>query len=161
MARDSAYVAVYDMSDDRERTRVATVLEGFGLRVQFSAFELRLSPATRQTLLRRLEDLKLQTGFLYLYRRAGHQDRTAIGVAPADTLAESNHAWVIAAPAPRPKAAPNAPRSTRPPPCPRPTKPPLAEPARSWTNPVLPDGFKREIGTPTTASPRISPSQTS
>jgi len=95
MPRDASYVAVYDVSDDRERSRVAAVLEGFGLRVQFSAFELRLTPATKRTFLRRLQDLKLATGFVYLYRRAGSQDRVAVGNVPEDTLAEANHAWVV------------------------------------------------------------------
>lgn len=95
MPRDAAYVAVYDVSEDRERDRVAKVLEGFGMRVQYSAFELRLTPATRQTLLRRLAALELKSGFLYLYRRAGHRDRTAVGEAPADPLDESRHAFVI------------------------------------------------------------------
>ncbi|HEY5481563.1 MAG TPA: CRISPR-associated endonuclease Cas2 [Verrucomicrobiae bacterium] len=39
MARTADYVAVYDVSNDAERTRVAKVLEGFGIRVQMSAFE--------------------------------------------------------------------------------------------------------------------------
>ncbi|MBI4664156.1 MAG: CRISPR-associated endonuclease Cas2 [Verrucomicrobia bacterium] len=95
MPRDAAYVAVYDVTSDRERTRLAKVLEGFGLRVQYSAFELRLTPATRKTLLRRVEDLKLESGFLYLYRRAGNHDRAAVGQVPDDPLAETEHAFVV------------------------------------------------------------------
>ncbi len=38
------YVAAYDVSCDRRRTRVATVLLGFGVRIQYSVFEVRLEP---------------------------------------------------------------------------------------------------------------------
>lgn len=95
MPRDAQYVAVYDVSADRERDRVAKVLEGFGMRVQKRAFELRLTSATHQTLLRRVEALQLQSGFLYLYRRAGGHDRTAAGTVPEDPLAEDRHAFVL------------------------------------------------------------------
>jgi len=95
MPRESKYVAVYDVSDARERRRLAGVLEGFGLRVQESAFELRLTPAGRQTLLRRVEALRLQSGFLYLYRRAGGADRAAAGRVPEDPLGEDRHAYLF------------------------------------------------------------------
>jgi CRISPR/Cas system-associated endoribonuclease Cas2 len=95
MPRESKYVAVYDVSDARERRRLAGVLEGFGLRVQESAFELRLTPAGRQTLLRRVEALQLQSGFLYLYRRAGGDDRAAAGRVPEDPLGEDRHAYLL------------------------------------------------------------------
>jgi CRISPR/Cas system-associated endoribonuclease Cas2 len=95
MPRDSKYVAVYDVSDARERRRLAGVLEGFGLRVQESAFEMRLTPAARQTLLRRVEALQLQSGFLYLYRRAGGDDRAAAGRVPEDPLGEDRHAYLL------------------------------------------------------------------
>lgn len=96
MGRAASYVAVYDLSDGRERNRTAKVLEGFGLRVQYSAFELRLTPSTRQNLLRRLEELKLASGFVFLYRRASGRDRAAVGTVPENFLDEPNHAWVVA-----------------------------------------------------------------
>ncbi|MCP5517575.1 MAG: CRISPR-associated endonuclease Cas2 [Verrucomicrobiales bacterium] len=134
MPRDASYVAVYDVSEDRERDRVAKVLEGFGMRVQYSAFELRLTPATRQTLLRRLEALELKSGFLYLYRRAGHRDRTAIGQAPADPLDEANHAYVFTAETPPPRETkPPRLKSKRAPAPPIPPRTPAAP-----FNPVFP-----------------------
>ena len=39
MARTADYAAVYEVSSDSERTRVAGVLEGFGIRVQMTSFE--------------------------------------------------------------------------------------------------------------------------
>lgn len=46
-------IASYDISDNRRRTSVAKILEGFGVRVQYSVFECDLS--ARQ--LERLEGL--------------------------------------------------------------------------------------------------------
>ena len=96
MAKLLSYVVVYDVSEDRERTRTAKVLEGHGVRVQQSAFECLLTPAARRTLLRQLDGLKLQSGYVYLYRRAGGRDRLAAGCPPANPQDEANHAIVFA-----------------------------------------------------------------
>lgn len=37
-----AYVIAYDISDDRERERIAEILGGFGHRVQYSVFEVNV-----------------------------------------------------------------------------------------------------------------------
>lgn len=96
MPRWNSYVAVYDVTEDRERNRVAKILEGFGLRVQYSAFELRLTPSQRQTLIRHLQEVALKTGFVYLYRRAGGHDRSSVGNLPDNPLADDRHAFVVA-----------------------------------------------------------------
>lgn len=44
-------VVAYDIADDRRRTRVARLLEGYGERVQKSVFECELDPQ-RETALR-------------------------------------------------------------------------------------------------------------
>jgi CRISPR-associated endonuclease Cas2 len=41
------YLAVYDVSQDRERVKVVGILERHGVRVQKSAFEMPLAEATR------------------------------------------------------------------------------------------------------------------
>lgn len=62
------YVAVYDISDDRERRKVEKILKGFGFRVQKSVFECRLEPKIKQKLIRKLNTLNIQTGFVKIYR---------------------------------------------------------------------------------------------
>lgn len=37
------YLICYDIEDDRERTRVARLLESYGQRVQYSVFEVHLA----------------------------------------------------------------------------------------------------------------------
>jgi CRISPR-associated protein Cas2 len=40
----SRFIATYDISDNRQRTRVARVLDRYGTRLQFSVFEVWLDP---------------------------------------------------------------------------------------------------------------------
>ncbi|NJN04871.1 MAG: CRISPR-associated endonuclease Cas2, partial [Leptolyngbyaceae cyanobacterium RM1_1_2] len=37
-------LVVYDISDDRRRTKLATFLEGYGRRVQYSVFDVLFEP---------------------------------------------------------------------------------------------------------------------
>ncbi len=48
------YVVIYDISDDKRRRRVFDLLEGYGRRVQFSAFECVLSDTKFLELQKRL-----------------------------------------------------------------------------------------------------------
>lgn len=68
MARSSKYVVIYDVSSDNERNRLSKVLEGFGFRVQKSAFECVLTRFTRNSLIEEIETLALETGFVNIYR---------------------------------------------------------------------------------------------
>jgi CRISPR-associated protein Cas2 len=49
------YLVTYDVADDRRRRQVATLLEGYGRRVQWSVFECVLDPAQFDELRRRLK----------------------------------------------------------------------------------------------------------
>ncbi|MDQ3775514.1 MAG: CRISPR-associated endonuclease Cas2 [Pseudomonadota bacterium] len=51
------WVIAYDIADDRRRAHVARVLEGHGLRVQWSVFECRCNRTEMQALRRRLLEL--------------------------------------------------------------------------------------------------------
>lgn len=48
-------VVVYDIEDDRARTRVATLLEGYGRRVQKSVFECSLGERELKELVGRMQ----------------------------------------------------------------------------------------------------------
>jgi CRISPR-associated endonuclease Cas2 len=95
MNRGGLYLAVYDVAQDRERNRLASVLEHYGVRVQKSAFEVRLSKAHRDFLLRQLNGLGLQSGWVVLYRVDEGARRHVAGQAPANPLAEDLHAYVL------------------------------------------------------------------
>ena len=95
MSRAAKYVAVYDVSDDRERNRVAKILEGFGVRVQKSAFECQLTRGSAATLERKLKELELKEGFIFLYRLQPNARRLAVGTVPPNPLDDANYAFVI------------------------------------------------------------------
>jgi CRISPR/Cas system-associated endoribonuclease Cas2 len=63
--------------------------------VQFSVFELRLTRGQREQLLRALGELKLQTGFVSLYRWDSSAKRHEVGQAPPRPHDESLHAYVL------------------------------------------------------------------
>lgn len=89
-------MVTYDISDDRERARVAKVLEGFGVRVQESVFECRLTVAYRNTLIERLNKLKLDSGYIHLYRLRRFTERVVIGEAPPPPVFDDeNYAVVV------------------------------------------------------------------
>lgn len=50
----NTYLICYDIEDDRERTRVANLLESYGQRVQYSVFEVHLARGSD------LEELKIK-----------------------------------------------------------------------------------------------------
>jgi CRISPR-associated protein Cas2 len=112
MAYPGKYVIVYDMTANRERHRVSRVLEGFGFRIQKSAFECLLSTRLRAKLRRRLEGLQLSTGFIYMYRVNENAKRIEIGRCPATPFDDSHYAYVICGPSPQKSAHPETPQKT-------------------------------------------------
>lgn len=62
-------VVSYDIPDNRRRTRLAHVLEDFGVRVQRSVFECLLEIAQLETLRRRIAaELDLEKDTVRIYR---------------------------------------------------------------------------------------------
>ena len=51
------YLVCYDTPSDSRRTRLATILSGYGERVQFSVFECDCTPRRLEELLARIDDL--------------------------------------------------------------------------------------------------------
>jgi CRISPR-associated protein Cas2 len=64
------HLVVYDIEDDRVRSRIATILEGYGRRVQESVFECRLELREVEELTARLkrELQRPETGEIRIYR---------------------------------------------------------------------------------------------
>ena len=49
------YLIAYDVCDDRRRSRVATILQSYGCRLQYSLFQVDISPARLERLAAQLE----------------------------------------------------------------------------------------------------------
>lgn len=59
--REQAWVIAYDTPSNRRRRKLAKLLEGYGVRVQWSVFECRLRRQQIQQLQQRLERLIVST----------------------------------------------------------------------------------------------------
>lgn len=73
------YAVVYDISDDIERNRVQKVLKNFGFRIQKSVFECRLDKKSKKELIEKLKELKIETGFVKMYKLEFYFTPTVIG----------------------------------------------------------------------------------
>ena len=93
MSNFSRYVIAYDISSQRERSRVSRVLSGYGFRVQKSVFECSLSAGGKARLEAELEELDLQSGFLHIYHLNKQAKRSEIGKAPPSP--DSSFAFVV------------------------------------------------------------------
>ncbi|MDU9047763.1 MAG: CRISPR-associated endonuclease Cas2 [Candidatus Electrothrix sp. Rat3] len=82
MSNFSRYVIAYDISNQRERSRVSKTLSGYGFRVQKSVFECSLSTGGKAKLEEELEQLDLQSGYLHIYHLNKQAKRSEIGKAP-------------------------------------------------------------------------------
>ncbi|GEM_PF-1296212 len=97
MTRPAAlFLAAYDISLQRERVRVARVLSGFGVRVQRSVFEIRLTRADHVRLTRTLQELQLESGTVLIYRALDSVPAESIGQSTETPVSEEHHAWVLA-----------------------------------------------------------------
>ncbi len=97
MPRAANYLVCYDVTEDRERNRVAKVVEAFGLRIQFSVFECRLSRTALADLCRQLESLQITTGSIAVCRLDDRARRYQFGTPyTAEPLAgAATHALVV------------------------------------------------------------------
>ena len=94
MTKVGHYVIVYDISDNRERHKVSKTLEGYGFRVQKSAFECLLSRSGRNRLQDKLFSLNIKTGFVTIYQISANAQKIDIGKVPENNIDEG-HAFIV------------------------------------------------------------------
>ena len=90
----SCYIAVFDVTEDRERARVAKVLEGYGVRVQKSVFECRLNRSGLRRLEQELTGIGLSSGGCIVYRVGAQFQRTQIGLENESVKGSDDHVFV-------------------------------------------------------------------
>lgn len=90
MSNFSDYAVVYDISENRERFRVAKVLKGYGFRIQKSVFEVRLTKSGKERLIQNLEKLEIKTGFIKIYRLEYSYKSPIIGVKEGEDIDGGN-----------------------------------------------------------------------
>ena len=82
------YQVTYDVSDDRIRMAIASILEGYGRRVRHSVFECRIDSDTAQSLGSRLAEALVspENGGVRIYRVCGAclSESSAVGADVTD-----------------------------------------------------------------------------
>ncbi len=95
MSRDSLYLLIYDIAKDQSRTKAAKIVEGYGTRVQKSAFECRLTRGMKARLLKSLEAVELSgEDSIALYRLA-KTPAHVLGYQADNPQSEDRHAIVL------------------------------------------------------------------
>lgn len=94
MSGVSDYAVVYDITSDAERARVDKALKGFGFRVQKSVFECRLNKKGKEDLIEKLKKLKIETGFIKVYRVEYSSKEIVIGEKKESDIDDGN-AFII------------------------------------------------------------------
>jgi CRISPR-associated protein Cas2 len=82
------HLVVYDIEDDRVRNRIATILEGYGRRVQESVFECRLELRELEELTARLKRESQQSGKgdIRIYRICSNCMDASFGIGEVKTF---------------------------------------------------------------------------
>ncbi|MGI6393641.1 MAG: CRISPR-associated endonuclease Cas2 [bacterium] len=93
--RTGKYVIAYDISCNNERSRVSKILLGFGFRRQKSVFECVLSATDKKKLIEKLAKLKIETGFIKIYKQEYCFQSQTIGNAPENDP-DKGHAFIVA-----------------------------------------------------------------
>jgi CRISPR-associated protein Cas2 len=80
-------LAVYDIADPKRLTKVAKTLEGWGSRVQYSVFELKITPPQLKTLheqINKIIDSQTDSVRYYIICESDWQKRGKLGVSYFD-----------------------------------------------------------------------------
>jgi CRISPR-associated endonuclease Cas2 len=93
-SKTTEYLFAYDVTDNRERRKVEKLLHNYGFRRQYSVFICRLTRSGKSRLMRELNALMLQTGFVLIARLAHNCHTETVGAtAPADP--DQNYAFIL------------------------------------------------------------------
>jgi len=62
------YLVIYDIGDDKRRKKLVKLLEKYGFRVQYSAFECVLNLSSKHELIKEMDKLKEDKDSIRLYK---------------------------------------------------------------------------------------------
>lgn len=80
MEQKSLILVIYDIADNKRRSKLVKILESYGFRVQKSAFEARLSDKQYQNLLERIENFALEEDNIRTYKINGQGEIRSFGI---------------------------------------------------------------------------------
>lgn len=70
---------IYDISDNKHRLKISKLLEGYGTRIQKSAFESWLTKKHFEKLLSKLKEMTRVTDNIRIYKLHGYGEVTVLG----------------------------------------------------------------------------------
>ena len=70
---------IYDISDNKHRLEISKLLEGYGTRIQKSAFEAWLTKKHFEKLLSKLKEMTRATDNIRIYKLHGYGEVTVLG----------------------------------------------------------------------------------
>lgn len=73
-------LVIYDITDDKRRSKVNKVLETFGVRIQRSAFECYIDAYDYEKLVRKMENLHCDDDVMKIYRFTDAITEVSFGV---------------------------------------------------------------------------------
>lgn len=71
---DSFSLLIYDIAEDKRRLKLAQYLEGYGVRVQKSAFEIRIDKRRFEEMLRGIPGFVTENDSVKLYKIRGNRE---------------------------------------------------------------------------------------
>lgn len=86
--RKSLAIVIYDISDNKQRTRMVKLLEGFGVRVQKSAFEAWLDDRAYSRLCGKIDRFIQPEDHVKIYRLSGAGETKSWGKMPSFEMEE-------------------------------------------------------------------------
>ena len=91
------YVVSYDISSDRLRGKAAKILEGYGIRIQYSVFECRLTEKKYKELFGKLLELMAgaKEGSIRFYSICGNCEDKILTIGQVASMTEQATAPVI------------------------------------------------------------------
>lgn len=82
MEQKSMILVIYDISVNKRRNKLVKILEGYGFRVQKSAFEAKLSDRQYHKLLHAIEEFSEEEDNIRVYKINGQGEIHSFGVEP-------------------------------------------------------------------------------
>lgn len=62
------FLVIYDVCDDKRRRKVVKILEKYGYRIQYSAFECLFSDRSKKTAIKELEHITKEEDSIRIYK---------------------------------------------------------------------------------------------
>ena len=62
------YLIIYDISENKKRKKVSDIIDGYGMRVQYSSYEVWINEKQLQSLIKKLDKLHDENDSIRIYK---------------------------------------------------------------------------------------------